>query len=205
MQEFKKTIEEFVDYLMPELTPYETSMYLYLLRNSLFKDNSKEIRIGKRTIAAGFGKGSRGETTNYTHVTEILKHLEQKQCIKVGDTNREGTLYVINLPLDIPGIAAKMQTDDSLSAGDDYFVEPAKRRILFERDAWVCQYCGDPVKQDNATLDHFIPQSKGGDNSKANLKTCCIICNSIKSGKSYEDAAPFLLKSIRERKARASE
>ena len=32
----KIIIEQFVGYLLPELTPYETSLYLYLLRNSFY-------------------------------------------------------------------------------------------------------------------------------------------------------------------------
>ncbi|MGD0355917.1 MAG: HNH endonuclease [Dehalococcoidia bacterium] len=203
MEELQTIIDQLIDYLMPELTPYEASMYLYLLRNSVFKNHSAEIRVGKRTIAAGFGKGSRGEITSYAHVTEILGHLEQKQCIKIGDTNREGTLYTINLPSEIPLAMEKMSNVHPEPSGDDYFINADKRREIFERDRWICQYCGDQVKQDNATLDHFIPQSKGGDNGKDNLRTCCLMCNSVKSGKTLEDASPLILKSIRERKTRA--
>ena len=58
----------------------------------------------------------------------------------------------------------------------------------------------EKVTVEDATLDHFVPQSKDGKHTKENLKTCCFVCNSIKSGKTYEDAAPFLLNSIREKK-----
>jgi hypothetical protein len=184
--DIKSIIEQFVDYLSPELTPYEISVYL-----------------GKRTIAAGHGKASRGEKTSYAHVTEILSGLEEKGCIKVGDTNRDGTLYIVILPKDIPLVAEKIASSLTQDKEADYFNEPEKRREIFERDNWICQYCGEKVTQENATLDHFIPQSKGGKSSKDNLKTCCLICNSIKSGKSYEEAAGFLLKSIQERKARS--
>jgi len=51
-------VEQFVDYLLPELNPYETSVYLFLLRNSYFQNGTDRIRIGKRTIASGCGKGS---------------------------------------------------------------------------------------------------------------------------------------------------
>ncbi|HLC55069.1 MAG TPA: HNH endonuclease [Candidatus Nanoarchaeia archaeon] len=84
----------------------------------------------------------------------------------------------------------------------DYFNDPIKRQELFERDKWKCDYCGEEVTKDNATLDHLIPQSKGGKNTKDNLKTSCLLCNSIKSGKTYEEAAHHLLKSISERKKR---
>jgi hypothetical protein len=196
-------MEQFVDYLMPELVPYETTMYLYLLRKSFFKNGSVEVRVGKRTIAAGHGKASRGAETAYAHVTEILKKLEEKGCIKIGDTNRDGTLYIINLPKDIPLVAEKMDSLLPQDLEENYFNDPTKKREIFERDKWICQYCGEKVTTENATIDHFNPQSKGGKHNKENLRTCCLICNGIKSGKTYEEAAPFLLKSIQERKARS--
>ena len=66
----------------------------------------------------------------------------------------------------------------------------------------MCYYCREEVTKDNATLDHLIPQSKDGKNTEENLKTSCLLCNSIKSGKTYEEAAPHLLKSVSERKKR---
>ena len=202
-ENIKIIIEQFVDYLSPELTPYEASFYLYLLRNSFIKNGTVEVRIGKRTIAAGHGKSSRGEETAYAHVSEILKKLEEKGCIKIGDTNREGTLYIINLPKDIPLVAEKLAALLPQDMEVDYFSDPGKRHEIFLRDKWICQYCGEKVTPENSTLDHFIPQAKGGKHNKENLKTSCLTCNSIKSGKTYEEAAPFLLRSIQERKARS--
>ncbi len=199
----KIIIEQFVDYLSPELTPYEASVYLYLFRNSFLKNGTAEVRIGKKTIAAEHGKSSRGKKTAYAHASEILKSLEEKGCIKIGDTNREGTLYSINLPRNIPFVTEKIASLLPQDTEEDYFNNPEKRREIFERDKWACQYCGEKITQENATIDHFVPQSKGGKHNKENLKSCCFICNSIKSGKTYEEAAPFLLKRIQERKARS--
>ena len=197
-RDLTKTIEQFVDLLMPELTPYEAAMYIFLLRNSHLK-NLSEIRIGKRTIAEKWGTGARGKRTNYAHVTDLVKGLEKKGCLKIGDVNREGTLYKILLPEEIPLVKEKLSVVQE-TGEEDYFTDPERRRELFERDKWVCCYCGDKVTEKNATLDHLNPQSKGGKHTKNNLKTCCFVCNAIKSGKTYEEAAPFLLKSIRERK-----
>jgi hypothetical protein len=144
-ENIKIIIEQFVDYLLPGLTPYEASLYLYLLRNSFVKNDIAEVRVGKRTIAAGYGKGSRGERTNYAHVSKILKGLEEKECIKIKDTNREGTLYIVSLPKDIPLVAEKMANLMPQDAEEDYFSDPQKRREIFERDKWICQYCGEKV------------------------------------------------------------
>lgn len=202
-EDIKSILEQFVDYLQPELIPYETALYLYLLYNSFVKMDTCEIRIGKRTIASEFGRGSRGESTSYAHVSKILKMLEEKECIKVEDANIKGTLYIVNLPKDIPLVIEKIASTSVQDTEENYFNDPEKRHEIFERDMHICQYCGEKVNSENATLDHFIPQIKGGKHTKENLKTCCFICNSIKSGKNYEEAAPLLLKSIRERKTRS--
>ncbi len=199
----KTVLEQFVDYLLPELTPNESCVYLYLLRNSFLRDGSFEVRMGKRTIAAGCGKGSRAEKMNYAHVTKVVKGLEDKECIRIGDAQRQGTLYIARLPRDIPLVAEKMASLLAQAGDADYFSDPEKRHEVFERDKWTCQYCGDKVSPENVTLDHFVPQSKGGEHNMDNLRTCCLVCNSIKSGKSYEAAAPLLLKSIQERRARS--
>lgn len=99
--DFKKIVEQFVDFLLPLLTPYEAGLYIFLLRNSYMKNDTKEIRIGKRSIASNLG-ASRGEKTNYAHVTKLITGLKEKSCIRIGDTTREGTLYSALLPEDIP-------------------------------------------------------------------------------------------------------
>jgi hypothetical protein len=201
-EDTKSIIEQFVDYLLPGLTPYETTLYLYLLRNSFLKNGVAELRIGKRTIAAGFAKGYMGAETSYAHLSENLKKLEKKGCIKIGDTDRYGTLYKLILPENVPLVAEKIASSLPQGKEENYFTDYDKRQEIFKRDKWICQYCGEKVTKKNATLDHFIPQSKRGKSTKDNLKTCCLICNGIKSGKTYKEAAPFLLKNIQERKSR---
>ncbi len=198
----KELLIDFVDYLLPELTPYETTMYLLLLRKSLIDNGSNEIRIGKRTLAGYYGKGSRGDKTNYEHISKQLKGLEQIGCITIGDTTRDGTLYKIKFPNEIPIVIEKLSMTTTVDINPDYFNDPEKRNEIFERDDWTCFYCGDRVTSDNATLDHYNPQHLGGSHSKENLKTCCLTCNSVKSGKTYNEAAPYILKSIQERRVR---
>lgn len=201
-EEIRDIIADFVDYLMPELVPYEASLYLFLLRNSFLRDGSQQFRIGKRTMAQGFGAGSRGVKTNFAHMTTVIHGLEEKGCLTVGDTTREGTLYTILLPRDVPLVRKRVASMAPVDEAEDYFTDPQKRLALFERDKWICQYCGERVSKDNATLDHYIPQSQGGSHSKANLRTACLVCNGVKSGKSFEEAAPFILRSIQERRER---
>jgi len=46
----KIIIEQFVDYLSPELTPYEASFYLYLLRNSFIKNGTVRCELVKEQL-----------------------------------------------------------------------------------------------------------------------------------------------------------
>ena len=201
-EEIENIIIEFVDYLLPDLTPPEVSLYLILLRNSYILSGENQVRIGKRTLADTYGRGSQGVKTNYNNVTRLLDQLAQKECIRIGNTNREGTLYHVELPKNIPLVAEKLAVLEDSGLEADYFTDPDKRKIIFDRDNWTCQYCGERVNDSNATIDHYVPQSKGGNHNRQNLRTCCLLCNSIKSGKSFEEAAPLILKNLQERKQR---
>jgi len=194
-------VQDIVDYLMPELTPYESALYLLLFKLAVLDAMTGEIRIGKKSITEKLGKSSRAAPSiSYYQITEVVKGLHSKGCFRVGETTRDGTLYHIVLPRQVPLVQEKLAAPEP-SIGD-YFTDDAKRKELFERDDWTCQYCGEKVTEQNVTLDHFVPQCEGGDNSSGNLRTCCLMCNAVKSGKSYEDAAPLILKSIKERKKR---
>jgi 5-methylcytosine-specific restriction endonuclease McrA len=54
---------------------------------------------------------------------------------------------------------------------------------VFERDGWVCRYCGfDGRRFGNwlfLTVDHMVPISQGGSRDPSNLVTCCRACNSF--------------------------
>jgi hypothetical protein len=59
-----------------------------------------------------------------------------------------------------------------------------KRRTSGWAKKWVseridpkCLYCSGDLTIQNATTDHIIPISKGGNNSQVNLVVCCKDCN----------------------------
>jgi len=85
----------------------------------------------------------------------------------------------------------------------NHYRDPALRARLFERDAWRCRYCGELLTAETATLDHVLPVSKGGADDPENLATACLMCNSIKSGRTYEDAAADILTALQVRRTRA--
>jgi hypothetical protein len=55
----------------------------------------------------------------------------------------------------------------------------ARLRIL---QGNCCYYCGRPfTKKRPATIDHFVPRSRGGSNDLRNLRLACIECNHRKA------------------------
>ena len=48
---------------------------------------------------------------------------------------------------------------------------------VFERDGFVCQYCGKYPPEVILHVDHIVPVSKGGENEIENLLTACADCN----------------------------
>lgn len=61
-----------------------------------------------------------------------------------------------------------------------------QRMRILHRDGWTCQYCGARLHtSEEATVDHVIPKSLGGENGDHNLRAACRPCNGIK-GQSSE-------------------
>ena len=54
---------------------------------------------------------------------------------------------------------------------------------VWERDNFTCQHCGT---RRHLSIDHIIPESKGGTTVLENLQTLCKKCNSIKGVKVCE-------------------
>ncbi len=67
------------------------------------------------------------------------------------------------------------------------------RRAIFIRDNFTCAYCGKLVKDNEATIDHIIPKSRGGKWSWENLVTCCSECNQKKGGRTPQEAGMKLM------------
>ena len=68
-------------------------------------------------------------------------------------------------------------------------VNPKVREAVYRRDHLRCRYCGcscsiapsyRPPHGCDATLDHVVPQSKGGRSHIGNLVTACSRCNHAK-------------------------
>lgn len=183
-----------VDAVLPLLRPYEFSLYLVLLRATDF--DGGEVCLGKRTLSALLGKGTRSSGGNFHHITEKLNSLAEAGFITVGSPSREGTRINVLRPEFVAAVREYIAASEAAAKELDYFTDPALRAELMERDKWICRYCGEAVTTSTATLDHIVPRSRGGPNTPENLTTACLACNSIKSGRTYEEAAPDILAAL---------
>ena len=68
----------------------------------------------------------------------------------------------------------------------DFQKVPLTRENIYKRDDYECVYCGKGERK-NLTLDHVIPQSKGGPNTWDNLVTACKKCNNEKASLTLEE------------------
>jgi 5-methylcytosine-specific restriction endonuclease McrA len=67
-----------------------------------------------------------------------------------------------------------------------------RKREVFERDSWSCQYCGAAVCARTATIDHVVARSRGGPTSWTNTVTACRSCNFRKADRTLEEAGMTL-------------
>lgn len=68
------------------------------------------------------------------------------------------------------------------------------RGAILARDSYTCQYCGAQPGLSRLTLDHIVPQSRGGSWAWTNLATACLACNSVKANRTPEEADMPLLR-----------
>ncbi len=62
-----------------------------------------------------------------------------------------------------------------------------ERHMLYDIQHGKCFICQKHVPRGEATVDHVIPQSKGGTNDFANKVMCCYACNQNKGDKSLAE------------------
>lgn len=60
---------------------------------------------------------------------------------------------------------------------------PFTKREIVKRDGLKCYICSMELTFETATIDHFIPLSKGGFHCPSNAKIACLKCNQEKGSK----------------------
>lgn len=62
-----------------------------------------------------------------------------------------------------------------------------KVKKLIQRDGSKCHYCKCVLNNNNITVDHVIPKSKGGSDRIENLVLSCEFCNYQRSDIDYKE------------------
>ena len=68
------------------------------------------------------------------------------------------------------------------------------KKNVWLRDAGCCQYCKKEIRLSEATVDHVLPKSKGGQNNWENVALACAKCNQKKGNRLLENTSFKLLK-----------
>jgi hypothetical protein len=199
--ELPDIIRDVIDFLLPELKPYEAALYMFMLRHSVVETGIQLTRVSRRGLQSGIvksaytgsssgGKEVDSSTASYKTVQLALEGLVAVGAIRQeAEPNREGTLFRVLLPEEIEVCRrAKESRTAALSApaideerAVDYYNVRENRVKVYERDSYCCQYCQKQLTRFTATLDHVQPVAEGGDNSFGNLLTACLDCNSRKN------------------------
>ncbi len=64
------------------------------------------------------------------------------------------------------------------------------REEIKRRDGYQCVYCGS---SDDLTIDHIVPQCKGGPTTSSNCATACRSCNLAKGSMQVDEFMETIL------------
>lgn len=68
------------------------------------------------------------------------------------------------------------------------------RKNIYLRDNYTCQYTGKKLPASELNLDHVVPTSQGGKTTWDNLVCCSVEVNSIKGGRTPQQAGLKLIR-----------
>jgi 5-methylcytosine-specific restriction endonuclease McrA len=63
-----------------------------------------------------------------------------------------------------------------------------RKKVLFNRDNWECQFCNAKLNWETITIDHVMPSSRGGQTTWLNCVAACKPCNKRKANRTPEEA-----------------
>ena len=184
--ELPDIIGEIVDDLQPILTAYDAAFYWFLFRHSIAKNGNPHIRVSRSTLRRAVVKSSYTNAAenniSFGKVQDTLRALEEIGAIqKLGEPNRQGTLYRVLIPDEIEAcrkFRAERTAEETALFPLNNRGQHERRMQVFERDGYKCRKCGKQLTRFTATADFIKPPAEGGEESVENLVTTCADCNS---------------------------
>lgn len=124
------------------------------------------------------------EAVNVVQVRDAFRYIVKDKAVIQEDTGiecRPGLMFPLVVRLkDMAKIPHRMQL--------------VSRKNILSRDHYMCQYCDRKFPAGELTLDHVMPESRGGPSSWDNLVACCGPCNRKKADRTPEEAGMMLLR-----------
>lgn len=99
-------------------------------------------------------------------------------------SEKDASIHTVKYALRVPKILL-LRHYDRLPMKEVKFT----RQSIFERDGYVCQYCGQKHEERHLNLDHVIPRDRGGRTTWENIVTSCIRCNTRKANRLPHEAS----------------
>ncbi len=186
-------LKDFQDHLAPRSDTYEQAVYLYLFRHTRLIGLDEAIvgfNSARRRMACAVGEKGKPMSENTAY--EKLRSLEEKGCIKILDSTREGRKIRLFLPSEIAGAIppkASIALPD-LETEDFFNVEENRARILM-REGHRCFYCLRQLNGDNCVIEHVVSRP-AGTNTYRNVVAACRQCNNRKGATAVEDGVRTL-------------
>ena len=185
--ELPDIIGEIVDDLQPILTAYDAAFYWFLFRHSIARDGNPQIRVSRSTLRRAVVKSSYTNAAenniSFGKVQDTLRALEEIGAIqKLGEPNRQGTLYRVLIPDEIEAcrkFRAERIAEETALFPVSNKGQHEKRIHVFERDEYECRDCQKQLTRFTATTDYVKPPDEGGDESAENLVTTCPDCHPL--------------------------
>lgn len=198
LENLRMVLIQIQDYLMPTLDSYEQMLYHYFLRQTHLV-GKRDVTIGTRSLQSriGLGIGKSGSPPSQRIVSEKLRSLERKGCVRIHDRSPQGTRVEVYLPQEIPGMVPDAPESNEIDLESlNFFDDTSLRPLILERENRSCFYCLRKIQETQFTIDHVEPRCGGDENnSYRNVVACCFQCNSRKQGR---EATDFLRQLYRE-------
>jgi len=186
--ELEQFFKDFQDHLAPRLDTYEQAVYLYLFRHTRFIGLEEAVigfKSARRRMACGVGE--KGKPMSEKTAYEKLRSLEEKGCIKILDSTREGRKIRLYLPAEISGVIVPEApaAPPDIETEDFFNVEKNRDRILM-REEHRCFYCLRQLNGENYVIEHVVSRPTGN-NTYRNVVAACRQCNNRKGSTDVED------------------
>jgi hypothetical protein len=119
----------------------------------------------------------------------ILKGRAETICLDESPSVWEEFFFTTSTSFQVPA-TIRLLDRASIHVGPPRF----RKKILYNRDSWTCQYCRKKLGRGSVTIDHVLPRCKGGKTTWKNCVVSCKQCNKEKGNKLLHETNMSLLR-----------